>query len=144
MSSFSSTSFSESAMSVAAFDFGGVPPVTTTLVEGYQSGSYVTRMTEAEFERRRLVFRTDMGNIVSRMFPQDVIPELHEAIIAPVKIETFEQKRAREKRLSALIDKQILADHERELKLMAAQRQAVIDAAEDDAEDDMIINLLLN
>jgi hypothetical protein len=120
------------------------PPVVTTLTQGYMSGSYVTRMTDAEFERRRKVFRTDMDSIAFRMLAKEAMPELHAALAEPVKSETFEQKRAREMRLSDIIDKQIRADHEREVKLMAAQRQAVIDAAEDDAEDEMIINMLLN
>lgn len=120
------------------------PPVPTVLIQGYQSGSYVTQMTEAEFQRRRAIFRTDMNSITFRMFAKKELPELHDALIEPVARETFKQKRAREKRLSALIDKQIRADHEREVKLMADQRQAVIDAAEDDAEDEMIITMLLN
>lgn len=140
-SGFQSNAFQSSAAQIIN---GSIAPPATVLTQGYMSGSYVTQMSEAEFQRRRKVFRTDMGSIAFRMFAEKALPELHAALIAPTKEETFEQKRARERRLSALIDKQILVDHEREVKRMAAERQAVIDIAEDDAEDEMIINLLLN
>lgn len=144
MSAFSSTAFSTGALSIAAFDFDSAPPTPTVLTQGYASGSYVTRMSEAEFQRRRAVFRTDMESITFRMRAEKELPELHAALTAPVSRETFKQKRAREKRLSDIIDKQIMANHEREIRAMAAARQADIDAAEDDDEDEMIINMLLN
>lgn len=85
-----------------------------------------------------------MESIAFRMRAEKELPALHAAIVAPASRETFKQRRAREKRISDIIDKQILADHEKEVKMMAAARQADIDAADDDAEDDMIINMLLN
>ncbi len=138
MSAFSSSAFSTDSFSVLAFDFGGVTPTPSPslIPEGWASGSYVTRMSEAEFERRRKRFWKDLIAAESRIKMLDAVPDLHAAIMAPDG-ETFEQKRARELRLSSIVAKRIIHEHD-----MEVQR---IKAAADEADDeDMLINFLMN
>jgi len=150
MTSFLATAFSESAFSVLAFDFGGAPPPPPTEpVQGYQSGSYVTKMTEAEFERRRAVFKTDIDGMIYRMTGEKAKDEMLAAMEAVARAKNIAQRRAREKNLSALIDRQIMADHIVEVNKMAAaqeterQRQAWESMIE--AEDEEIaLNFLIH
>lgn len=132
MTSFASTSFSTASFSVQAFDFGNLVSESPSPI-GYMSGSYVTRMSETEFERRRKIFRHDLENTVFRMFAEKEMPELHAELTAVTLDVTVEQKRRREMRISEIIDRQILAAHETEVRRMVA---------EDDDEALMIAYLL--
>lgn len=124
--------FNSAIFNNQVFNTGSALP-SAVLTQGYMSGSYVTQMSEAEFERKRKKYRHDLNDTAFRMFAEKEMPELHAAIISSETAHGFKAKRSREKRLSALIDRQIRADHEREMHI-----------AEDDAEDEMIISLLLN
>lgn len=127
MASFSATSFSTGGFSQAAFDFGTITPPVEAIPEGWASGSYVTRMSEAEFKRRRKSFHKDLEKAEFRIKMLGVIPELHEALIAPSEGETFVKKRAREKRLSAIIDKRIKHEHEIAVKAEADDEETILD-----------------
>lgn len=94
-------------------------------------------MSEAEFERRRHRFWQDLENTEKRIKMLDAMPELHAAILAKDG-ETFEQKRAREIRLSAIIAKRILYEHGIEVKKIEAA------AAEEAEDEDAIINFLMH
>lgn len=118
--------------------FSDVFPVTTPPVIGYTSGSYVTRMSEKEFKRRRNIFRHDLENTEFRLKMLDAIPELHEALIAPEKGETFKQKRLREKKLSNIIAKRILKEHEETI----TRTKAI--AAEEEDDDYFLISYLIH
>lgn len=129
------TAFQSNAFQNNAFQIASTPLAPSVPhVEGYQSGSYVAQMTEAEFQRRRKLARYDINDMAFRIFAKKELPELHAELVALNDGQTAEQKRKREMRISAMIDRQIRADHERELVRMA----------DDDEEDELLITYLLN
>lgn len=109
-----------------------VAPPATPLTQGYMSGSYVTRMSEAEFQRRRKLARYDLNDMALRIFAEQELPELHAELIALTDDVTVEQKRAREMRIAAIIDRKIYVDYETELR------------AADDEEEELLMTYLLN
>lgn len=107
-------------------------PTASPLVQGYMSGSYVTRMSEAEFQRRRKLARYDLNDMALRMFAERELPELHAELVAITDDVTIEQKRARAMRIATIIDRQIYVDYETELR------------AADDEEEELLMTYLLN
>lgn len=131
--------FDAAIFDAVIYDTGAIaPPVTATPVQGYNSGSYVTQMSEAEYQRRRKLFRHNLQDTEFRFKMLSAIPELHAALIAPEHGETFPQKRARERKLSKIIDRRILQEH-REAVRMAAYLDA-----EESEEEELLINYLLH